>query len=66
MNSLSRCRVGAPPVLVALKVPVNYRLHIMAKEELFRFKPLGWVLRKVGVFPVSRGNSEIQSVRKKL
>ena len=24
------------PILVALKLPVNYRLHIMAKEELFQ------------------------------
>ena len=51
------------PFLIALSLPKNYRLHIMAKEELFRFKPLRWVLRKVGVFPVSRGNSDIQSVR---
>ena len=51
------------PILVALKLPVNYRLHIMAKEELFRFKPLGWILRKVGAFPVSRGNNDIQSVK---
>ena len=28
------------PVLVALKVPVNYRLHIMAKKELFSNKVL--------------------------
>jgi len=51
------------PILVALKLPINYRLHIMAKEELFRFKPLGWLLRKVGAFPVSRGNNDIQSVK---
>ena len=35
------------PVLVALKLPVNYRLHIMAKEELFHNPILGWILRKV-------------------
>lgn len=51
------------PILVALKLPVNYRLHIMAKEELFRFKLLAWLLRKVGAFPVSRGNNDIQSVK---
>ena len=51
------------PILVALKLPKNYRLHIMAKEELFKFKPLGWLLRKVGAFPVSRGNNDIQSVK---
>ncbi len=51
------------PILVALKLPVNYRLHIMAKEQLFYNPVLGWILRKVGVFPVSRGNNDIQSVR---
>ena len=25
------------PILVALRLPVNYRLHIMAKEELFHY-----------------------------
>jgi len=51
------------PLLVALKLPKNYRLHIMAKEQLFKNPILGWILRKVGVFPVSRGNNDIQSVR---
>ena len=51
------------PILVALKLPVNYRLHIMAKEQLFRNPVLGWILGKVGAFPVSRGNTDIQSVR---
>lgn len=51
------------PILIALKLPKNYRLHIMAKEELFKNKILGWILRKVGAFPVSRGNSDIQSVK---
>ena len=43
------------PFLIALSLPKNYRLHIMAKEELFRFKPLGWVLRKgpEQSFPIS-------------
>ncbi len=51
------------PVLVALKLPVNYRLHIMGKEELFRCRPFGWLLKKLGAFPVSRGGSDIQAVK---
>ena len=51
------------PILVALKLPVNYRLHIMGKEELFQYKLLGWLLRKCGVFPVNRGASDIQAVK---
>lgn len=51
------------PVLVALRLPVNYRLHVMAKEELFRFRPFGWLLRKLGAFPVSRGDSDVHAVK---
>lgn len=51
------------PVLVALKLPVNYRLHIMAKEQLFRNRFIGWILRQVGAFPVKRGGTDIESVR---
>lgn len=51
------------PILVALKLPVNYRLHIMGKEELFQYKLLGWLLRKCGVFPVNRGTTDIQAVK---
>lgn len=51
------------PLLVALKLPVNYRLHIMAKEQLFRNPLVGWVLRQVGAFPVKRGGTDIESVR---
>lgn len=51
------------PILVALKLPINYRLHIMAKEELFRNPLLGWILRKVGAFPVSRDSNDMKSVK---
>ena len=51
------------PLLVVLRLPINYRVHIMAKQELFRFKPLGWALRHVGAFPVSRGDNDIQAVK---
>jgi 1-acyl-sn-glycerol-3-phosphate acyltransferase len=51
------------PILVALKLPINYRLHIMAKEELFKNPLLGWLLRKAGAFPVSRGNNDINTIR---
>ena len=51
------------PVLVAIKAPVNYRLHIMAKEELFRNRLFGWLLRKLGAFPVSRGEGGLESVK---
>ena len=54
------------PILVALRLPINYRLHIMAKEELFQNPILGWLLKKVGAFPVSRGNNDINAVKQSI
>ncbi len=51
------------PILLTLKLPIDYHLYIMGKAQLFRNPLLGWVLRKLGVFPVSRGNSDIQAVK---
>lgn len=54
------------PILVALKLPINYRLHIMGKKELFDNPLLGWFLRKMGVFPVNRGSSDISAVKQSI
>ena len=51
------------PILIALRLPVNYRPHIMAKVDLFKNPILAWILRRLGAFPVSRGSSDIQSVK---
>lgn len=42
------------PFYMAFAVPKKYHLCLMAKQELFRFKPLGWLLRGIGTFPVDR------------
>lgn len=52
---------NADPVLIEIAFPRP--LHYMAKEELFRFRPLGWLLRKFGNFPVARGKSDRKAVR---
>ncbi len=45
------------PILLLLKQP--RRIAFMAKEELFRFKPLGWLIGRVfGAFPVARGKGD--------
>ena len=51
------------PVLVYISLPGDYRLRIMAKDSLFGIPVVGWVIRKLGAFPVSRGNTDIQSVK---
>lgn len=52
-----------PPLLgVLLPRPIHY----MAKEELFRNKLFGAVLRALGAFPVKRGATDIGSVKQAL
>ena len=38
-------------------------IHFMAKSELWRFKPLAWVLGKMSAFPVKRGQVDRQAVK---
>lgn len=52
---------NADPILLelALKRPV----HFMAKQELFRNPILGWLIRRMGAFPVDRGRPDRSSIR---
>ena len=34
----------------------------MAKAELFKFKPFGFILKKAGVFPIHRGEKDAKSI----
>lgn len=43
---------------VAIAFCTKRHLRFMAKEELFRFKPFGALLRSLGAFPVRRGHSD--------
>lgn len=51
------------PILVVLALPVNSRIRVMGKEELFQNPILRWLLGKAGAFPVSRGNADIKAVK---
>lgn len=42
------------------------KVYFMAKEELFKFFLFGWVLRKIGVFPVKRGLPDRRAIRQAL
>ncbi len=39
------------------------RLGIMSKAELFKFKPFGAILRKLGAFPIQRGKGDIGAIK---
>lgn len=38
--------------------------HFMAKAELFRVPVLGWIVRKLGAYPVSRGKNDVGAIKK--
>ena len=48
---------------LATALPMDYRLRVMGKEELFRNPILAWVIRVGGAFPVNRGGADIQAVK---
>ena len=45
-------------------VAIQRHVHFMAKEELFRFRPLGWLLRQYQAFPVYRRQSDRQAMNR--
>lgn len=49
------------PVIVG--VAVRRHLYYMAKEELFRFRPFGWLLQQYQVFPVNRRRIDLQAMK---
>ncbi len=51
------------PILVAFAFGHGRQLFFMAKAELFRIPVLSGILRMLGAFPVSRGESDINSIR---
>lgn len=51
------------PVLIVMCLPEDYRLHIMAKKELFQNPVKAWFFRKVGAFPVNREAVDVKAVK---
>ncbi len=52
------------PVSVGLALPINYRIHFMAKKDLFKNALLSYILMKAGAFPVSREGADFAAVKK--
>ncbi|NLY43847.1 MAG: 1-acyl-sn-glycerol-3-phosphate acyltransferase [Clostridiaceae bacterium] len=52
-----------PPVI---GVFIPRQLIFMAKEELFKIPVLGFIIRKLGAFPVKRGVGDIAAIRTSL
>lgn len=51
------------PIWVLLALDQRLPPRIMAKKELLDMPFLGWLYRKMGAFPVDRGNRDIAAIR---
>lgn len=49
-----------------ISIAFKRQVHWMAKKELFKFKPLGWFLTKLGAFPVDRHANDIKAIKNAL
>lgn len=49
-----------PPVV---GIPLERKVHYMAKQELFNVPVLGWLITQLGAFPVKRGGVSKDSIR---
>lgn len=54
----------ADPLMAICAFGYHNPLRIMAKEELFHVPVLGWLLIKIGMFGVNRGQSDIVAVKR--
>ena len=50
------------PIIIG--VAISRPVHFMAKEELFRFRPFGWLLRQYNTFPVNRRRLDLQAINR--
>ncbi len=48
---------------LAIAATCPRQLAFMGKKELFKFKPFGAILKKIGAFPVNRGKGDIGAVK---
>ena len=48
---------------VVMGISAIRRINFMAKIELFQKQPLGFILRKLGAFPVKRGEADLWALK---
>jgi 1-acyl-sn-glycerol-3-phosphate acyltransferase len=57
-------RSNYDPLLVGVYTP--RKMHIMAKEELFKKRFYAWVISEMGAFPIKRGSADLKSIKHSL
>ena len=48
--------------VILLAVATKRQLHFMGKEELFKIKPIAYLFKKLGAFPVKRRKGDVTAV----
>ncbi len=48
--------------VILIAIVTKRQLHFMGKIELFKFKPLGYLFRKLGAIPVDRGKGDVNAI----
>jgi len=51
------------PILLALALTKKHHLFFMAKKELFSIPVIGYLMRKIGAFPVNRRINDVSAIR---
>ena len=54
---------GWDPIIIALNLPRDSRLTVMAKDSLFRIPLLGFFLKMLGIFTVKRGGNDLTAMK---
>lgn len=54
------------PFIICIAAGIEHQLHIMGKIELFKIPVFSWVIRKIGMFPVNRGNNDVGAIKTSL
>ncbi len=44
-------------------IAIKRQMKFIAKDSLFKFPPMGWFFRKVGAYPIKRGQADIGAVK---
>ncbi|MBC7292515.1 MAG: (d)CMP kinase, partial [Thermoleophilia bacterium] len=57
-------RSNLDPFFLGVSTP--RQIHFMAKAELWKFRPLGWVIDAMGAFPIKRGEADREAVKRAL
>ncbi len=52
------------PLVIGMAVPTSYRIHYMAKKELFSNRFFSYLLRNVGAFPLDREKADYVAMKK--